>query len=99
MAYKQLDDLPTEVKDKLPQHGQQLFMAAYNASSEDGMNENSATQVAWNSVKGSYKQDENGNWVALGNVQADRKNIVGTDKATSDPIGNRENNAGTMRGG
>lgn len=99
MTYQQLEDLPNEVTEKLPQHGQQLFMTAYNAASEDGMDEKSATKVAWNSVKNSYAEDENGNWVAVGNTNADRDSIVGTGKDTSDPIGNRQNNAGTMRGG
>lgn len=97
MTYQQLTDLPAEVTEKLPKHGQQLFMAAYNAASEDSANEENATQIAWDSVKNSYKQDENGNWVSIENSATDRSNIIGTD--TKDPIGNRENNAGTMRGG
>ena len=99
MTYNQLTDLPAEVTEKLPQHGQQLFMTAYNAASENGMDEKNATQVAWSSVKNSYKQDQSGDWVSIENSQADRDNIIGTDIDTKDPIGNRENNAGTMRGG
>ncbi len=99
MAYQQLEDLPSEVTEKLPKHGQQLFMAAFNAVSDDGMNEENATKVAWDSVKNSYHQDKEGNWVSIENSNTDRGNIIGTDKDTSDPIGNRENNAGTMRGG
>ena len=59
MTYQQLEELPSEVTEKLPKHGQQLFMAAYNAVSENGMNEENATQVAWNSVEG-YIIDESG---------------------------------------
>ena len=99
MAYQQLEDLPQEVTQKLPQHGQQLFMAAYNAASDNGMDEKSATKVAWDSVSNSYQEDKDGNWISIENSNSDRSNIVGTDKETSDPIGNRENNAGTMRGG
>lgn len=99
MAYKQLEDLPQEVSGKLPKHGQQLFMAAYNAVSDNGMNEESATKVAWDSVRNSYKEDGNGNWVSIENSQANRDNIIGTNIDKSDPIGNRSNNAGTMRGG
>ena len=99
MTYQQLEDLPQEVTEKLPKHGQQLFMAAYNAVADNGMNEESATQVAWNSVKNSYQEDQNGNWVSIENSQVNRDNIIGTNKDKSDPIGNRENNAGTMRGG
>lgn len=99
MTYQQLEDLPNEVTEKLPQHGQQLYMAAFNAASSDGMDEKNATQIAWSSVKNSYQQDQAGNWVSIENSNTDRGNIIGTDKEQSDPIGNRENNAGTMRGG
>jgi cation transport regulator len=99
MAYQQLEDLPNEITEKLPQHGQQLFMAAFNAASENGMDEKNATQVAWNSVKNSYREDKDGNWVSIENSNVERDSIVGTHKDASDPIGNRENNAGTMRGG
>jgi cation transport regulator len=74
-------------------------MAAYNAASENGMDEKNATQLAWNSVRNSYQQDKEGNWVSVANSNTDRGNIIGTDLDKSDPIGNRENNAGTMRGG
>ena len=97
MTYQNLEDLPAEVTEKLPKHGQQIFMTAYNATSENGMDEKSATKVAWDSVKNSYQQDENGNWVSIENSAIKRENITGTD--TKDPIGNQENNAGTMRGG
>jgi cation transport regulator len=99
MAYQNLEDLPAEVTEKLPRHGQQLFMAAFNAASENGMNEKNAAQVAWNSVKNSYKPNQEGQWVSVANTQQDRESIVGTKKDASDPIGNRENNTGTMRGG
>ena len=74
-------------------------MAAYNAVSDNGINEQSPTKVAWDSVENSYKQDKDGNWVSIENSEASRETIVGTDTDTSDPIGNRQNNAGTMRGG
>lgn len=99
MAYQNLEDLPAEVTEKLPHHGQQLFMAAFNAASENGMDEKNATQVAWNSVKNSYQPDREGQWVSVANTEQDRESIVGTKKHPSDPIGNRTNNTGTMRGG
>lgn len=99
MTYQQLENLPSEVTEKLPRHGQQIFMAAYNAASENGMDEKNATQVAWNSVENSYRKDSNGNWESKENSMDDRPSIVGTKTDTSDPIGNRQNNTGTMRGG
>jgi cation transport regulator len=99
MTYQNLEDLPAEVTEKLPHHGQQLFIAAFNAASENGMDEKNATQVAWSSVKNSYQPNQEGQWVSVANTQQDRESIVGTKKDASDPIGNRENNTGTMRGG
>lgn len=99
MVYQQLENLPEEVKEKLPKHGQQIFMAAFNAVSENGMDEKSATKVAWDSVRNSYTEDQDGNWILAENSERDRPSIVGTENDTSDPIGNRSNNAGTMRGG
>ena len=98
MTYQTLEDLPGEAT-ALPKHGQQLFMTAYNAAADNGMNEENATKVAWNSVKNSYKQDKEGNWVSIENSATDNQNIIGTDIETKDPIGNRENNTGTMGGG
>ena len=99
MTYQELTELPGEVTEKLPQHGQQLFMAAYNAASDNGMEDRNAAKVAWDSVKNSYKEDKDGNWVSIENSQSDNGNIMGTHLDTQDPIGNRQNNAGTMRGG
>lgn len=62
MPYKQAEELPNEVKEKLPQGAQQIFMAAFNAASSDGMSEEAASQVAWNSVKNSYSEGEGGQW-------------------------------------
>lgn len=99
MTYQRLEDLPAEVTEQLPQHGQQLYMAAYNASLRDTKNEESATKIAWNSVKSRYQQQEDGSWVLTENTAQERPNIVGTKADTTDPIGNRENNTGVMRGG
>jgi cation transport regulator len=62
MPYESLENLPTEVKEKLPQGAQQIFMAAFNSASSDGMSEDAAVKVAWNSVKNSYEEGENGQW-------------------------------------
>jgi cation transport regulator len=62
MAYENLEQLPNEVKEKLPQGAQQIFMAAFNSASSDGLSDNGAMQVAWNSVKNSYQEGEGGKW-------------------------------------
>ena len=62
MAFQQLEDLPTEVKENLPQGAQQVFLAAYKSASSDGISEEGAVQVAWNSVKRGYVQGADGIW-------------------------------------
>lgn len=61
MAYENLEQLPQEAK-QLTSEGQKLFMTAFNASISDGLSEEKAHQVAWNSVKNTFAQDAEGNW-------------------------------------
>ena len=61
MPYSKVDELPSEVRD-MPQHAQNIFMAAFNAASGDGMSEQAAHNVAWNSVKQEYEQGGDGKW-------------------------------------
>jgi len=62
VAYNKVEELPAEITEKLPQHGQQIFLAAFNAAQSDGMSEDAATSVAWNSVSQEYEQREDGKW-------------------------------------
>ncbi|MDV2991044.1 MAG: putative cation transport regulator ChaB [Chroococcidiopsis sp. SAG 2025] len=62
MAYNNVEELPAEITEKLPQHGQQIFLAAFNAAQSDGMSEDAAMNVAWNSVSQEYEQGEDGKW-------------------------------------
>lgn len=63
MAYQKIDDLPNDVKENLPQGAQQIFMAAFNSATSDGISEQAAAKVAWNSVKNIYEQGKEGKWV------------------------------------
>src|SRR3990167_6995543 len=64
------DGLPDSVK-KLPQHGREIFVAAFNSAwdaydpdqSEQDSQEAYAMAVAWAAVKKVYKQNEDGEWV------------------------------------
>ncbi|MDB9525250.1 ChaB family protein [Oscillatoria sp. CS-180] len=62
MPYESLETLPQDVQDKLPQSAQQIFMAAFNSASSDGMSDSAAHEVAWSSVKNSYEQGSDGQW-------------------------------------
>jgi cation transport regulator len=59
--YKNVEALPQEAQS-LPQEAKQIFMAAFNSSREDGLSEAAAHDVAWNSVKNTFVQAENGEW-------------------------------------
>lgn len=62
MPYENLEALPQDVKSKLPQGAQQIFMAAFNSASSDGLSEKAAHETAWNSVRNSYAEGSDGQW-------------------------------------
>ncbi|BBL77402.1 ChaB family protein [Methylomagnum ishizawai] len=64
MPYKDLDDLPGNVRARLPKHAQEIYRAAYNhAWAEYGHDEERAHKVAWSTVGKRYEKDaETGDW-------------------------------------
>ncbi|AFZ57497.1 ChaB family protein [Anabaena cylindrica FACHB-243] len=62
MPYSKIDELPQDIQSRLPEHAQQIFVAAFNASQSNGMSEDGALEVAWNSVNNEYEPDREGNW-------------------------------------
>lgn len=62
MPYENLETLPQDVQDKLPQEAQQIFMVAFNSATRDGLDEAAAHDTAWNSVKNSYREGDDGQW-------------------------------------
>ncbi|WP_414756506.1 ChaB family protein [Anabaena sp. CCY 9910] len=62
MPYQQISELPQDIREKLPEHAQQIFFAAFNAAQSDGLSEEGSADVAWNSVRNEYKQGNNGQW-------------------------------------
>jgi len=73
MPYKKISDLPEQVKNALPHHGQEIYQAAFNNAWEeyenpsdrkgDSSQEETAHKVAWAAVKKEYKKNEKGDWV------------------------------------
>ncbi|HYD35231.1 MAG TPA: ChaB family protein [Vitreimonas sp.] len=74
MPFTKLTDLPTQVKDVLPKHAEEIFLAAFNSAWEqydlpeerqgDDTREETAFKVAWAAVKRKYeKNEETGMWV------------------------------------
>lgn len=62
MPYENVEALPQDVKSKLPQGAQQIFVAAFNSATSDGLSEDAAYDTAWNSVKVNYEEGRDGKW-------------------------------------
>ena len=63
-------DNPPEQIAKLPEHAQEIWIAAFNSAYEQyDKNEAKAAAIAWGAVKKSYKQDTEGNWVKLDELE------------------------------
>lgn len=63
MPYTEGKELPDAVKHHLPQHAQEIFLAAFNhAFAEYEGEEEWAFRVAWAAVKRGYEKGEDGNW-------------------------------------
>lgn len=69
MPYNTLKELPTGVRDNLPNHAQEIYQAAYNnAWDEYDHDEARAHRVAWGAVEQKYEKDEDtGRWKARKN--------------------------------
>jgi cation transport regulator len=73
MPYDRRSDLPDQVRNVLPAHAQDIYLAAYNSAWEqyadpearrgDASREETAHKVAWAAVKQEYQKAETGDWV------------------------------------
>jgi len=67
MPYSSTNDLPPGVRLHLPQHAQEIFLAAFNAAfaghAGDPRQEEAANRIAWAAVKRSYEKLDD-RWVA-----------------------------------
>lgn len=59
---EQSTELPSEVTDKLMDGADQVFLAAFQNSQQDGLSREAALQVAWSSVKQGFERHEDGSW-------------------------------------
>jgi cation transport regulator len=62
MANQKLEDLPSDIRDQLADGSQQIFLAAFNSAQSDGLSEEAARKVAWDTVKYDYEQGDDGKW-------------------------------------
>lgn len=73
MPYSQVNDLPQDVQDALPEHAQEIYKAAFNSAwdqydepderREGRSREETSHAVAWSAVENEYHKDDSGNWV------------------------------------
>lgn len=73
MPYQTPADLPDSVKDNLPKHAQEIYLAAYNSAWDqyadpdrrrgDDTREETTHKVAWAAVKEKYEKRDD-KWVA-----------------------------------
>lgn len=67
MPYRNLKELPESVRNVLPKHGQEIYLAAYNSAWDeyaepedrkgDDSREEVSHKVAWSAVKQVYEKD------------------------------------------
>lgn len=67
MPYRDISDLPKNVRNHLPAGAQKIYMKAFNNAwdeyvKKDPSHEEIAHKVAWSAVKRSYFKDETGKW-------------------------------------
>ncbi len=62
MPYQTNAELPTRVREHLPDHAQDIFRAAFNSALEEYNNEETAFRVAWSAVERDYAKGPNGQW-------------------------------------
>lgn len=59
---EQAMELPADLQDKLQDGSANIFKAAMQSAMGNGMSQEGAMEVAWNTIKNDYRQDESGNW-------------------------------------
>ena len=73
MPYDRIEELPESVREYLPDHAQEIYLAAFNNAWDqysdpgkrrgDASREETAHRVAWAAVKNEYGKDEKtGTW-------------------------------------
>lgn len=68
MPYTAIDDLPDSVRDHLPTHAQEIYLAAFNNAwrqhASDPDREAIVHRIAWSAVKRSYRKSGD-DWVPI----------------------------------
>nr|WP_294517726.1 ChaB family protein [uncultured Rhodopila sp.] len=68
MPYRETEDLPASVRGHLPQHAQEIYLAAFNNAwqqhARDADVEAIVHRIAWAAVKRRYRKDGD-DWVPI----------------------------------
>lgn len=62
MPYQNIEDLPDVVKNHLPKHASEIFLATFNNAFKEYDEEETAFRVAWAAVKHDYQKGKDGKW-------------------------------------
>ncbi|NLF66244.1 MAG: putative cation transport regulator ChaB [Chloroflexi bacterium] len=72
MPYKRVSELPESVRDNIPSHAQEIYLAAFNSAWDQydepeerrggATREETAHRVAWAAVKKDYEKGDDGKW-------------------------------------
>jgi len=76
MPYDRITELPSSVKNHLPQHAQEIYKEAFNSAWDEYQDpkdrrggatlEETAHRVAWSAVERVYEKNEAGQWAKKG---------------------------------
>lgn len=59
-----VDSMPQDVREALPEEARNLFIAAYNSALDNSGNEESAMRIAWQTIEHNehYERGQDGKW-------------------------------------
>ena len=63
MPYKQITQLPDNVKNNLPKHAQEIHKEAFNSAVDQYDDEGRAHATARSAAEQKYEKNDQGNWV------------------------------------
>jgi len=69
MPYKNISELPDNVKNSLPEHAQAIYINVVNSQEGRGMDESASAASGWAAVKRTYEQDKDGKWHKIEKVE------------------------------
>lgn len=69
MHYMTNSDLPSFLKNNLPEHAQDVYRQVFNVAYEDYKNQVTAHKIAWGAVEKRYYKNKDGTWIEKGTLK------------------------------